>query len=111
VHRRLEKSHQEFLKERQEQIFNIDEGEITSENRPDPEKLKAGLKIMEYVDPQMQEEALDILNNITFTGNRVARMEEAKSELEITGQITRASANTGLTRRNTSAMWELLQSS
>ena len=82
VHRRLEKSHQEFLKERQEQIFNIDEGEITSENRPDPEKLKAGLKIMEYVDPQMQEEALDILNNIAFTGNRVVRMEEAKSELE-----------------------------
>ena len=37
---------------------------------------------MEYVEPQIQEEALDILNNIAFTGNRVVRMEEAKSELE-----------------------------
>jgi len=37
---------------------------------------------MEYVEPQIQEEALDILNNIAFTGNKVVWMEEAKTELE-----------------------------
>jgi len=82
VHATLAKSHQEYLRERQERIFNADAGESPKENGPDPVKLKAGLKTMENVEPERQEEALEILNNIAFASNRVVRMEDAKTELE-----------------------------
>lgn len=82
VHETLTKSHQEFLKARQDAIFNIDIQEVVEESGPDPVKLKAGLKTMENIEPEKQDEALEILNNIAYVGSRVVRMEDAKTELE-----------------------------
>ena len=91
VHKGLRKIHQDELRERQEQIYNRDMEEHTSrsplqsgkakeESRIDD--IKAGLRILENIEPEKQGEAVDILNNIGFINKRVSRMEDAKCELE-----------------------------
>jgi hypothetical protein len=91
VHKGLRKIHQDGLRERQERIFNKDYGTSADEGEIKPEKtgdehrmdeLKRGLQLLENVEQDKQDEAVDILNNIAFVGNRVTRMEESKTELE-----------------------------
>ena len=91
THKGLRKIHQDGLKKRQEQIFNRDldeaagQGEAQvgkSEEESRIEELKTGLHILEYIEPENQGEAVEILNNIGFINKRVTRMEDAKSELE-----------------------------
>ena len=91
VHRGLRKIHKDALRKRQEQIFNRDFDETADLSRPQPEKpweesrideIKSGLRVLENVDPEKQDEAVEILNIIAFVHKRVARMEDAKAELE-----------------------------
>jgi transposase len=89
AHKGLLKIHDDALKNRQEQIFNRDLGEIAGLSEQEKTKeesrrneLKAGLRVLENVEPERQDGALAILNNIGFINKRVSRMEDAKSELE-----------------------------
>jgi len=91
VHKGLRKIHQDTLKKRQEQIFNRDYDEAASqslsqlwksEEESCIDEIKIGLHIIETVESEKQDEAIEILNNIGFINKRVARMEDAKSELE-----------------------------
>ena len=88
AHKGLQKIHQDKLHSRQEQVFNRDYDESAaqlekSEEENRIEEIKAGLQIMEDIETENQDKALEILNNIGFIDKRVARMEDAKSELEI----------------------------
>ena len=91
VHKGLRKIHRDGLRERQEQIYNRDFEEAASRSSTQPGKtkeelqideIKSGLRILENIEPEKQDEAIDILNNIGFINKRVSRMEDAKSELE-----------------------------
>jgi len=91
VHKGLRKIHQDELRKKQEQIFNKDYDEATSQSNVQPGKseeesrideIKARLKILENIEPENQDSAVEILNNIAFISMRVSRMEDAKSELE-----------------------------
>ena len=91
AHEGLQRIHQKSLDARQERIFNKDYAEKTDQNHEQPEKaheemavaeLRNGLDVLGHVEPEKQEEALEMLNNVAFVHNRVARMEEAKTELE-----------------------------
>jgi transposase len=91
VHNGLRKIHQRSLDIRQELIFNKDcEGTATQyqvqnsaeDDKSALEEIKNGLNIMKQIEPEKQDEALELLNNVAFVGNRVTRMEEAKVELE-----------------------------
>jgi len=81
VNEGLRKIHQEALEKRQEQIFNLDFAE-TADDNDRIDALKAGLQILEHIEPEKQGDAFDILNNIGFINNRITRMAEAKTELE-----------------------------
>jgi len=89
AHKGLLKIHDDALEKRQELIFNkdLDEGASLSEQEISEEEsrineLKAELRILKNVEPESQDEALEVLNNIGFINKRVSRMEDAKSELE-----------------------------
>ena len=92
VHKGLRKIHQNGLDARQERIFNKDYEGIADQNQLDikkteddkraVEEIKVGLDIMKHIEPERQDEAMELLNNVAFVGNRVTRMEEAKAELE-----------------------------
>ena len=89
AHKELRKIHQKSLAARQERVFNKDcegmsgQGDAGSENDKDAvEKVKNSLDIMVCIDPEKQDAALELLNNVAFVGKRVARMEDAKAELE-----------------------------
>jgi len=81
IHKSLRTSHKAALCARQEQVFGA-AGKTVEQNSPDNEGLKKGLETMGNIDPERQETALEMLNNIAFANKRVARMEEAKAELE-----------------------------
>ena len=85
VHKGLLKIHKDALRKRQERIFNKDfeeaQPEKTGEESP-MDDIKAGLQILENVEPGKHDEAVGILSNIAFADKRVSRMEDAKSELE-----------------------------
>jgi transposase len=92
VHKKLRKIHQDELRQKQEQIFNTDFDETAGRSEPQTketgeerliDEIKSGLRVLESVEPEKQDEATDILNNIGFVSGRVSRMEEAKSELEV----------------------------
>jgi hypothetical protein len=88
VHKGLEKIHQDKLRKREEHIFNKDiaagqcEAQSASEEECRIVEIKAGLQVLKSVEPEKQDEAVEILNNIAFASKRVTRMEDAKSELE-----------------------------
>jgi hypothetical protein len=91
VHSGLIKIHQETLRKRQEMIFDMDHKKPSEEERSETgqtdekdrlEELKTGLRIIDGIEPEKHDEAIEILNNIGFAHNRVSRMEEAKAELE-----------------------------
>jgi len=91
VHGGLRKIHKDALGERQERVFNRDFDETAGLSRPQSEKpweesrmdeIKGGLRILENVSAEKQDEAIEILNNIAFVHKRVSHMEDAKEELE-----------------------------
>jgi hypothetical protein len=92
AHKGWRKLHQKALDARQERIFNRDQGEtadwrqLQPENAEDAKKaveeIKNGLNTIKNIEPERQDEALELLNNVAFVGNRVSRMEKAKTELE-----------------------------
>jgi len=89
AHKGLRKIHQKALDERQERVFNKDYGAAASQEQDENagekmavEEIKDGLGIMERIEPERQDEALEMLNNIAFVNKRLTRMEEAKTELE-----------------------------
>jgi transposase len=91
VHKGLRKIHKDALGKRQEQIFNRDydkdagQGGARLERNEEEariEGLKHDLHILKNVEPEKQDEAVGVLNNIGFINKRVTRMEDAKSELE-----------------------------
>ena len=91
VHKGLRKIHQDALNQRQERIFNKDFDETKgqsedqlrkSEEESRIDEIKGGLQILKNIEPEKQDEAVNILNNIAFINKRVSRMEDAKSELE-----------------------------
>jgi len=92
AHKGMRKLHQKGLEARQEGIFNKD---LKGQEGPDHEKpgkaeedkkameeIKNRLEIMNHIEPEKQDGALEMLNNIAFVSKRVSRMEEAKTELE-----------------------------
>lgn len=81
VHKSLRKNHQAALSAKQEQVFGS-AGKATEQYDPDKAGLKKGLETMGNIDPGNQEAALEMLNNIAFANQRVARMEEARAELK-----------------------------
>gem|GEM_PF-771866 len=91
VHKGLHKIHRDVLRKREERIFNKDFDEPASRDGVQPGKpedeirkdeIKAGLQILENIEPEKHDDTVDILNNIAFINKRVTRMEDAKSELE-----------------------------
>ena len=91
VHRGLRKIHKDALKKRQERIFDRDIDGAADLSRPQPgepweesriDEIKSGLRVLENVDLEKQDAAVEILNNIAFVHKRVTRMEAAKAELE-----------------------------
>ena len=81
VHEGLRKIHQDDLAKRQERVFNKDYEE-TAEDEKRIDEIKIGLQVLEGIDSENHDNAVDILNNIAFINKRVERMEEAKTELE-----------------------------
>lgn len=82
VHRAMQKNHQQSLNIRQEQLYNIDADKKAERKELDTEKIKKGLETIGYIEPEKQDESLEMLNDIAFTNKRVTRMEEARAELE-----------------------------
>ena len=85
AHKGLRKIHQKALDNRQDQIFNKDIQSSTDQmqiEKNDIEKLKSGLQILKNIEPEKQDEALELLNNVAFVHTRISRMEAAKTELE-----------------------------
>jgi transposase len=91
VHKGLRKIHQNALNARQEQIFNIDIAKATVHGQPELDKteenkfveeIKTGLQSLKNIEPEKQDDAVAILNNMAFLQKRVSRMEDAKAELE-----------------------------
>ena len=92
AHKSLRKLHRKALEARQDMIFNTDHEEpadwrqLRPKNAEDAKKdvdeIKDKLSIMKHIEPEMQDGALELLNNVGFVGKRVSRMEEAKTELE-----------------------------
>lgn len=88
VHNGLQKIHQDELDARQEQVFNKDTDSIldkslqSNEKTEEIEKLKNEVKIFNVIEPEKQDGAFKLLNDIAFVNQRVVRMEEAKTELE-----------------------------
>ena len=91
VHKGLRKIHTDGLKKKQEQIFNRDFEEEKHKSQLMPGKseeevrvdeLKIGLQVLENVESEKQDNAVEILNNIGFLSKRISRMESAKIELD-----------------------------
>ena len=91
VNKGLRKIHKKALEARQERIFNKDYEITAGQDHAQTEKagekmaveeIKNGLDIIKHIDPEKQEEALEMLNNVGFVNKRVTRMESAKAELE-----------------------------
>ena len=79
----LRRSHKQDLAERQDYIFNIDSEAKTAENKESAtEKLKQDLLSLRNVEPESQDKAIDMLNDIAFLTARVERMVDAKTTLE-----------------------------
>jgi transposase len=90
VNKGLRIIHQDTLDKRQEQVFNRDLDETVRQSSWQSEKtgeetrmeeLRAELPLLENIEPEKHDIAVDILNNIAFINKRVSRMEDAKSEL------------------------------
>jgi hypothetical protein len=91
VHRELWRIHQKALTERQSQIFSgIGEGKLDcghprlgdEDALAELEAIKCGLPLLKNVEPEKHTETMNTLNDIAFVNKRVARMKEAKAELE-----------------------------
>ena len=89
VHKGLQEIHQKALDTKQERIFNRDleetecplQSEKVEEERG-VERIKSGLQILNRIEPEKQDAAIETLNNMAFVHKRVSRMEAAKAELE-----------------------------
>jgi transposase len=91
VNKGLRKIHRESLRDRQEQIFNRDYDETANQSGALPgesdvdnyiDEIKRELRVLDNIEPEKQDDAVEILNNMGFINGRVTRMEDAKSELE-----------------------------
>ena len=88
THIGLRKIHKDKLRNRQEQVFNKDYDDTAaqlekSEEENSIDEMKTELQIMGNIETGNQDKAIEILNNIGFINNRVTRMDDAKTELEI----------------------------
>lgn len=84
VHKELQKSHQDALLARQKEIFDpfAETQPLQSQNDQTSVKLKNSLKTMKNIEPEKQDEALEMLNDMAFISGRVFRMEGARNKLE-----------------------------
>jgi hypothetical protein len=78
------KSHKQDLVENQNQIFNIDSEEKTTDTNKDTvtERLKDKLVSVQNIEPESQDKAVEMLNDIAFVSKRVDRMIDARTTLE-----------------------------
>ena len=77
------KSHKQGLTERQNQIFNIDvEVKTPNDEAEVAEQLKSKLEIIQNIEPENQDKALEMLNDVAFINKRVERMVDARTTLE-----------------------------
>lgn len=82
VHQVLQKNHSQALKNREQQIFNIDSEEAQEVVEIDVDALNAQSDLLKNTPPEDYEATLETLNNMAFIQNRVDTMAQAKTTLE-----------------------------
>ena len=83
AHSEFRRSHKQDLAERQNNIFNIDsKAEPPKNKETTAERLKGKLASVRNIEPENQDKAVEMLNDVAFISKRVNRMVDAKATLE-----------------------------
>jgi len=82
VHEFLLKTHQDYLKAREERTFNIDCEAADNGCKIDHDILRSQSEILGNTCQETYQDMMDKLNNIAFTTKRVTKMESSQKELE-----------------------------
>lgn len=82
VHHILRQQHQQELRDKEQQVFNLDYEEAEKSQGLEEETLKTSSPLLNDVPTESFEQTVDLLNNIAFTHNRLHTMEQAKTTLE-----------------------------
>jgi transposase len=82
IHEFLLKTHQDYLKKREEQTFNLDVETADNACKIDHEILRSLSEILGNTCPDTYQDMMDKLNDIAFVTKRVSKMESSKKDLE-----------------------------
>lgn len=83
VHNVLQKTHQNALDAREEEIFNIDSEKVEKSDEVDRKELNNVSEILKNTCEEKYDKTLEILNDVAYINKRLNNMKCAKNDLEV----------------------------